>query len=69
MILFSLQSCSNTVIGEKLENSFGVTDELKNLENASNKKNKLNEMKEIKFNVPLKENSSIKNTIKFLNKK
>ena len=41
--LFPLQSCSNTRIGEKLENSFDITENPKTSEKTNNKLQKLNE--------------------------
>ena len=49
-IFILLQSCSNTSIGEKLENSFEITDNQTNSGNNMNIKNKINEMKQIKSN-------------------
>ena len=43
VILFPLQSCSNTLIGEKLENSFDTPENPKNLESSNNKPQILNE--------------------------
>ena len=41
--LFPLQSCSDTPIGEKLENSFDLTQNPKNSEKTNNKLQKFNE--------------------------
>ncbi len=41
--LFPLQSCSNTLIGEKLENSFSLNENPKIAEKTKNKPQKLNE--------------------------
>ena len=49
-IFILLQSCSNTSIGEKLENSFEITDNQTNSGNNMNIKNNINEMKQIKSN-------------------
>ena len=46
--LVPLQSCSNTQIGEKLENSFDITETPKTIEKANNKPQKLNEKTTIK---------------------
>ena len=46
--LLPLQSCSNTLIGEKLENSFDIIGTPKTLEKANNKQQKLNEKIKIK---------------------
>ena len=67
---FLLQSCSNTLIGEKLENSFSLTDNPKTSETTNNKLQKLNEKIKIKsrtkddkkgnendFGNPIKDNS------------
>ena len=50
--ILPLQSCSNTFIGEKLENSFDTTYNPTNSGNISKvkEKNKLNEIKKIKSN-------------------
>ena len=48
VILLPLQSCSNTLIGEKLENSFDISDNSKDLEKTNNKLQKINEMTRIK---------------------
>tara|TARA_Y100001968_G_scaffold297034_1_gene305673 strand:+ start:234 stop:680 length:447 start_codon:yes stop_codon:yes gene_type:complete len=57
-IFFLLQSCSNTLIGEKLENSFDLTDISKASGNATKKSEKLNG---IKKNKPRSEDDSTKN--------
>ena len=49
IIFIPLQSCSNTVIGEKLENSFDSPVNQTNFENKKNNKNKLIEKKQIKL--------------------
>ena len=49
--LFSLQSCSNTLIGENLENSFDIPEEVKTSEKTNNKPQKLNELKKIKSRI------------------
>ena len=41
--LFPLQSCSNTLIGEKLENSFDLTEDPSTSEKTNNKPQKRNE--------------------------
>ncbi len=46
--LLLLQSCSNTLIGEKLENSFDITDNPGTSEKTNNKPQKLNEKIKIK---------------------
>ena len=46
--LFSLQSCSNTLIGEKLSNSFDIKEETKNALKTNNKPQKPNEKTKIK---------------------
>ena len=62
--LFSLQSCSNTPIGEKLGNSFDTTESPKTAEKATKNKelNKLKGIKKIKSNKndEDKENTNIK---------
>ena len=40
--LLPLQSCSNTLVGEKLENSFDINENLKTLEKTNNKPQKTN---------------------------
>ena len=49
--LFSLQSCSNTLIGEKLENSFDITEEVEISEKTKNKPQKLYEKTKIKSRI------------------
>ena len=49
--LLPLQSCSNTVIGEKLENSFEIKETSKIIEKANNKPQKLNEKAKIKSRI------------------
>ena len=44
VILFPLQSCSNTLIGEKLENSFDTNENAIISEKINNKPQKLNEI-------------------------
>ena len=51
VILFPLQSCSNTLIGEKLENSFDITENPKISEKTNNKPQKLNEKTKIKSTI------------------
>ena len=46
--LLPLQSCSNTLIGEKLENSFDITEMPKISEKTNNTPQKLNEITKIK---------------------
>ncbi len=48
---FPLQSCSNTQIGEKLENSFDITEEIKTSERTKNKSQKLYAKTKIKPRV------------------
>ncbi|WP_269616666.1 hypothetical protein [Prochlorococcus marinus] len=48
---FSLQSCSNTQVGEKLENSFDIIENSKTSEKTNNKPQKLNELKKIKSRI------------------
>ncbi len=48
---FSLQSCSNTQIGDKLENSFDIIEDLKTSEKTNNKPQRLNELKKIKSRI------------------
>ncbi len=45
--IFPLQSCSNTLFGEKLENSFDITENPKTSGKTINKPQKLNEKTEI----------------------
>ena len=62
-IIIPLQSCSNTLIGEKLENSFDITDNplssAKTI-NEQNKQNKQNEIPKIKSRIraEMKENEN-----------
>ena len=51
VILFPLQSCSNTLIGEKLENSFDTNENLKTSEKIDNKPQKLNKEPKIKSRI------------------
>ena len=51
VILFPLQSCSNTLIGEKLENSFDTNENVKISEKINNKPQKLNEIPKIKSRI------------------
>ena len=48
---FSLQSCSNTQVGEKLENSFDIIENSKTSEKTNNKPQKINELKKIKSRI------------------
>ena len=48
---FSLQSCSNTQVGEKLENSFDNIENSKTSEKTNNKPQKLSELKTIKSRI------------------
>ena len=49
--LFPLQSCSNTLIGEKLENSFDINENPKNLVKNNIKPQKLKEKSKIKSKI------------------
>ena len=49
--LLPLQSCSNTLIGEKLENSFDITENPKTSEKTNNKLQKSNETTKMKSRV------------------
>ena len=49
--LFPLQSCSNTLIGEKLENSFDSTEEPKTSEKTNKKPQKLNQKTKVKSRI------------------
>ena len=66
--LIPLQSCSNTLIGEKLENSFDINDNQEKLKDTTKVKEpiKRNEIKNIKFSRKLdkksNENDRINNT-------
>ena len=59
-----LQSCSNTLIGEKLENSFDITKEIKTLEKTNNKPNKL--YKEIKSKSRIKDDKKEKDVVSII---
>ena len=48
---FSLQSCSNTQVGDKLENSFDIIEDSKTSQKTNNKPQKLNELKKIKSRI------------------
>jgi len=68
MVTFvSLQACSNTLIGDKLENSFEINENLTTSENISKAKeeNKLKEIKKIKLSRfdENKENEDIKGNL------
>ena len=49
--LLVLQSCSNTLIGEKLENSFDINDNSKTLGKTNDKPQKINEKTKIKLRI------------------
>ena len=51
VILFPLQSCSNTLIGEKLENSFDTNEKTIISEKINNKPQKSNEIPKIKSRI------------------
>ena len=51
VILFPLQSCSNTLIGEKLENSFDTNENTIISEKINNKPRKSNEIPKIKSRI------------------
>jgi len=51
VILFPLQSCSNTLIGEKLENSFDTNENAIISEKINNKPQKSNEIPKIKSRI------------------
>ena len=51
VILFPLQSCSNTLIGEKLENSFDTNENVIISEKINNKPQKSNETPKIKSRI------------------
>jgi len=51
VILFPLQSCSNTLIGEKLENSFDTNENVIISEKINNKPQKSNEIPKIKSRI------------------
>ena len=58
--LISLQSCSNTLVGEKLENSFDVKENSTNLKNTTKVKGptKPNEIKKIKLSKKVDEKAN-----------
>ena len=58
VILVPLQSCTNTLIGEKLENSFDVIENSKTSEETYNKSQKLNEKIKIKSRIKDDKNES-----------
>ena len=66
--LFTLQSCSNTLIGEKLENSFDLKESSTTLDDISKAKdlNKPKKLKKVKLNNTdnFKENKNNKGDIK-----
>ena len=51
VIFFLLQSCSNTQVGDKLENSFDIIENSKTSEKTNNKPQKINELKKIKSRI------------------
>ena len=51
IIILPIQSCTNTSIGEKLENSFDSTDNLSKLVKTNNKTQKLNQKSKIEFKI------------------
>ena len=51
VVFFPLQSCSNTLIGEKLENSFDSTENSKSSENTNTMPKKLNEQTKFKSKI------------------
>ena len=58
-LLFTIipfQGCSNTRIGEKLENSFEITDNVLTPEVGNKQKNKLDEIKKIKLRKKIEKN-------------
>ena len=58
---FSLQSCSNTLVGEKLENSFDLIENPKTLEKTNNKQKKLYE--KIKSKSRIKDDKKENNVV------
>ena len=50
-IIIPLQSCSNTLIGEKLENSFDITDNPLSSAKTNNESKKQNELPKIKSRI------------------
>ena len=61
-----LQSCSNTPIGEKLENSFDVNENLKPLEKKINMPQKANEVLQIKSRIRDERKESEKDSVKII---
>ena len=57
IILLPIQSCTNTSIGEKLENSFDSTDNQSKLVKTNNKTQKLNQKSKIELKI--KENMKV----------
>ena len=57
IIILPIQSCTNTSIGEKLENSFDSTDNLSKLVKTNNKTQKLNQKSKIELKI--KENMKV----------
>ena len=51
--LFPLQSCSNTLVGEKLENSFDISDKTKTSVKTNNEIQKTNEITKIKSRIKI----------------
>ena len=60
IIILPIQSCTNTSIGEKLENSFDSTDNLSKLVKTNNKTQKLNQKSKIELKIQenMKENEN-----------
>ena len=67
VLFLSLQSCSNTLIGEKLENSFEKKDNLKTLEKTINKQQKTNEVPKIKSRIKDEQSENKKDFGKIIN--
>ena len=60
VILFPLQSCSNTLIGEKLENSFDTNENAIISEKINNMPQKSNEISKIKSRIKVERKENVK---------
>ena len=64
--LVPLQSCSNTLIGEKLSNSFDINEETKISEKTNNKPQKLNKKIKIKSRIKDDKKDNGNDDVKFI---
>ena len=59
IIFIPLQSCSNTIVGEKLEKSFDVVDNQKSLVKISNEESKSNKIKKVQVSQQINNKSKV----------